>query len=400
MLRRKNHSVIIVLAVVLTCGLLYGMIDRSSSSPGVGAVKYDKAVVLSAEIEESNTYGPQRGQNVQVRLTNGPDSGKTVEIYNNRMSTKPRDTDIILAPGDRIVLRSAPENGVTKYFYADFDRVPYIYVMAAVFIASLLYFGRMIGFKSLIGLGVSLVIFWQGFLALAIKSNFNIYLLAMVFCAVISLLVLVVVYGFSVKTQAAILGTWGGLIFAGLLSFLAIYFLHLTGYETEEAFLLKANVLPLLNFRGILFAGVIIGALGAIIDVTVSIASAQYEIYQSSPEISWRELYARGMNVGKDIMGAMTMTLVLAYVGSSMPLLLMIAVLKQVEFEMILNLPIVVSELVRALIGSVGLIYAIPLTALIMATILHYKRSVIQNKRGKKITNIDSVAIPHELTNS
>ncbi len=374
MLRRKNYSVIILLAVVLICGLVYGIQDKFSDLGKTGSVNYIKAVVLSAQIEESNTYGPQRGQNVQAQLRSGPDSGKTVEIYNNRMSIKPRDTDIILAQGDRIVLRTAPENGVIKYFYADFDRVPYIYVMAAVFALSLIYFGRMIGVKSLIGLGLSLVIFWKGFLALAIKSDFNIYLLAIVFCAAISLFVLLVVNGFAVKTRAAILGTWGGLIFAGILSYLAIYFLHLTGYEAEEAFLLKANVLPFLNFRGILFAGVILGALGAIIDVTVSVSSAQFEIYQSSPEISWRELYTRGMNVGKDIMGAMTMTLVLAYVGSSMPLLLMIAVIRQVEFETILNLPVVVSELVRALIGSVGLIYAIPLTAMIMATMLCRRR--------------------------
>ncbi|MDR3590774.1 MAG: YibE/F family protein [Negativicutes bacterium] len=373
MLRGKTYGIIILLAAVLICGLFYGTRGDSSGSARTESVNYVKAVVLSAQIEESNTYGPQRGQNVQARLTSGPNSGKTVEIYNNRLSTKPRDTDIILAPDDRIVLRTAAENGVLKYFYADFDRVPYVYVMAVVFVVSLLYFGRMIGFKSLIGLGLSLLIFWKGFLALAIKSDFNIYLLAMVFCAAISLFVLLVVYGFSAKTRAAILGTWGGLIFAGILSYLAIYFLHLTGYETEEAFLLKANVLPFMNFRGILFAGVILGALGAIIDVTVSIASAQFEIYHSSPEISWRELYTRGMNVGKDVMGAMTMTLVLAYVGSSLPLLLMIAVLRQVEFEMILNLPVVVSELVRALMGSVGLIYAIPLTAAIMATMLCQK---------------------------
>lgn len=369
---RKKISLVVLIAAVFLGGLLFIIKDYCLSAGNASLDNDVSAVVVLAELKESNEIGPQRGQEVKLRLTSGPDSGKMVEIFNNRMSPiKARDTDIMLTSGDRVYLKMYDENGVTKYTFLDFDRRNPFYVLLALFIAGLVYFGRFIGFKSLVGIFVALVILWKGFVGFIIQPGTNVYILSLLFCGAISFVVLLIVSGFSRKTIAAILGAWGGLLFSGVLSYLSIYFMHLTGFEVGgEVVFLKSNIYPHLDFRGILFAGIIIGALGALIDTTISIASAQLEIKLSSSEVSWKELYYRGMNVGKDVMGAMSMTLVLAYVGSSIPLLLMISALKKLDIDRIINMPTIMTEIVRALVGSIGLIFAIPLTALIMAALL------------------------------
>ena len=155
---------------------------------------------------------------------------------------------------------------------------------------------------------------------------------------------------------------------------MAIQLMHLTGIDTEEAITLKSNI-PSIDFQGILFASIIIGALGAILDVAISIASAQFEIYATNSQIDWRELYRRGMNVGRDMMGAMANTLILAYVGGLMPSLILLASYNDLPFAHLINTQSMMSELIRAIIGSIGLIYAIPLTAMISAMFLCYKKS-------------------------
>jgi uncharacterized membrane protein len=370
----KHASLIVLLAFVLAGILLFMAKEKYPHSDARAYNLYGKAIVVSAEMGESvDQYGLHRGQNLKLRLTSGPDSGAVVESY-HPLASKPQDYDVLLSPGDRVIVWADNNDGIKTYHFSDFDRMPYFYVLAAIFALSLIYFGRVIGLKSLVGIAISLVLLWHWFFAYTLRPEFNVYVLAVGFCAVISFFALLVVGGFSVKTEAAILGTWGGLAVASLMSYLSIFFMHLTGLDTEEAFMLKASIAPFLDFRGVLFSSMIIGSLGAIIDVTISIASSQYEIHHLSPDISWKELYARGMNVGKDIMGAMSMTLILAYVGGSLPLLLVIAVDRQIQLERVLNMPFVITELVRALVGSVGLIYAIPLTALITATLLCHRR--------------------------
>lgn len=365
---KVNLSIIFVIGFFLI--LLFTTKDRQDSQRAT-AYNYVKAVVLSAEMGGyTDKYGGHGGQNLKVRLTSGPDSGKTIEVF-QPLSAAPQAFDAILSAHDRIIVEVYNDNGVKKYYFSDFDRTPYFYVLTVVFAVSLIYFGRLIGLKSLIGIGILFVLLWRWFIVCTLQPAFSVYTLALVFCVAASFLMLIVISGISVKTLAALLGTWGGLVIASCLAYLSIYLMHLTGINTEEAFMLKTNIVPFLDFRGVLFASMLLGSLGAIIDVTISIVSAQSEIYQSFPELSWQELYKRGMNVGKDIMGAMSMTLILAYVGSSLPLLLVIAIDKKLPFERVLNLPIVITELVRALVGSIGLTYAIPFTAFITAMIFH-----------------------------
>lgn len=372
MLRRKLYGLILFFVAALAC-LTFFSTRETPANPADQHSYYVKAVVLSAEATDRlDEYGHHRAQNLKLRLTSGPDSGKIVESF-HQLASRPQDFEIVLSADDRVILGIDNDNGIIIYYFSDFDRSLPLYLLAAVFAGSLAYFGRIIGLKSLIGIGLSLILLWRGFIYAMLQPNVNVYLLALLFCFFISFLIMIIISGTQVKTWAALLGTWGGLTFASILACLSVYFMHLTGLDTEEAFMLKASIVPFLDFRGVLFASMIVASLGAVIDVTISVASAQLEVYDSCKGVSRKELYARGMNVGKDIMGAMSVTLILAYVGVSLPLILLIALDKHTPFERILNLPVITTELVRALVGSIGLIYAIPLTAMIMAAILTRK---------------------------
>lgn len=368
--KKIKYSVFIFLVIGLICMLFYAT-GKKQEQPNL---IYEKAIVISTEtVDLSDNYGKRKGQNLKLRLLTGSESGKVVDSFNNLL-TQQLDFDRLASPGDRVFVVATERNGVRLYHFSDFDRTLYFQVLCAIFVLGLLLFGRSVGLRSLIAMGISLILLWYGFITYILVPKVNIYLLSVVFCAIISCIILLVVSGISYKTVSALLGTLGGLAFASLLSYFSIRLMHLTGIDTEEAYMLKSHVLPYLDFHGIYFASIIIGSIGAIIDVTISIASAQFEIYRCSPEITWRQLYSYGITVGKDIMGAMSNTLILAYAGSSLPLLITLATDKELPSERIINLPFVMTELVRALIGSIGLTYAIPLTALIMATLACHKK--------------------------
>jgi uncharacterized membrane protein len=356
---------IIVLGIVLRANWL-------AQPTGKNAVYYKAVVQRVAMGAYQDEYGEHRGQQVGLQLKTGPDKDKTVQVFNPLVNNA-EDFDTLLTPGDRVLVGITEEKGLTTYYVSDFDRTAFFYGLVFLFGASLIYFGRIIGLKALLGIAVALVILWRGFLVCLALPTINIFGVTLAFCLLVSFLVLIIISGFSLKSGAALIGTWGGLAVAGTLSYATIYLLHLSGINTEEAYMLKANILPFLDFHGVLFASMLIGALGAIIDVAVSIASAQWEMVRTSPTMEGQEIFRRGMNVGKDIMGAMSITLIFAYVGSSLPLLLVIAVDRQIPFEQVLNLPLIISELVRALVGSIGLIYAIPLTALVIPAFCQHK---------------------------
>lgn len=370
-MKQQKYIIYIILAAGLLCTLFYA----TGSNGEKQKRSYEKAVVISAELVESpDSYARRNGQELTVRIITGPESGKTVTIFNN-LAAQQLDFDRFAFPGDRVFVAVSEEAGIRSYYFSDFDRMLHFQILLVVFVLGLLYFGRTVGLRSLIAMVISLAMLWYGFMAFILEPTVNIYFLSVTFCVIISCIILLIVSGVSVKTAAALLGTLGGLALASLLSYYSIKIMHLTGIETEEAYMLKAHLMPYLDFRGIYFASIILGSIGAIIDVTISIAAAQLEIYRSSPQITWRQLYSSGMAVGKDVMGAMSNTLILAYVGSSLPLLLTLAADNALPSERIINLPFVMSELVRAIIGSIGLTYAIPFTSLIMSALVFYKRS-------------------------
>lgn len=302
-----------------------------------------------------------RRQMVEVEVREGPRSGSTI-VVPNEITDNPA-YNVAVRPGDEVILAVTTENGRRPEFnIADHHRAPVLGGLLALFLTAFLVFGGRQGFKALVGLLLCGALICFVLLPLSMQG-FNPLVTAVFICLVAVAASMSLVAGFSRKSLAAILGTIGGIIAAGVSAQIVIGTAHLTGLSSEEAQILRGSVLPQPAhfYTGLLAAGMLIGALGVIMDVGISIASAVWEVSRADRKLTARQLYKSGMNVGRDIMGTMTNTLVLAYAGSALPLLLLACQIPSIK---LLNLDLVATEVAATLTGSLGLVLTIPLTAL------------------------------------
>ncbi len=359
---------------VLAFFLLSGVVTAAPNDNKTQSVQYEKGVVLAVsplDAAMQKQYFMGQGDLVTIKLTSGPEKDKVVESFNYTTGKSP--FEIKVNPGDRIIVAVSNDLGKTTYHVSDFDRFDYVYILLGIFVVCLVVFGKMVGVKSVAVIALSTLIIFKFFIGQVLEAKIDLTILTLLVSAVIAALTQITISGWNRKSFAAIIGTVGGVAVAGFLSIVAIKWMHLTGLDSEEAMLLKASLLSSIDFQGVLFAGMVLGALGAVMDVTISIASAIYEVKAIRPASTIKELFIIGMNVGRDIMGTMSNTLILAYTGSSLPLMLLIVSQPQVSMVKILNLNLIVTEIARALTGSIGLICAIPLTAFITALLLKDK---------------------------
>jgi uncharacterized membrane protein len=333
----------------------------------VGRVKAVTAPNVNEQLLRSTGIVARR-ELAEVEILEGPMQGSTVYIP-NEITDNPA-YNIQAVPGKELILSvvSEGQGQNPEINIADYHRVPVLAALFAAFLAVFLFFGGKEGFKSLIGLVVGILLIGMVLLPMSFKG-INPLMTAALICVAVTITTTTLVGGFSRKALAATLGTIGGVIVSGVAAQLVITSAPLTGLSTEEAQILRGSVLsqPAQFYSGLLAAGMLIGALGVIMDVAVSIASAVYEVSQTDRSLSRAQLYKKGMNVGRDIMGTMTNTLILAYAGSALPLLLLMS---QIPSSKLLNLDLVATEIASALTGSLGLICTIPLTALAAAHLM------------------------------
>lgn len=329
-----------------------------------------------------------RKQQADIEIMEGPLKGTTVSVP-NEITDNPA-YNVVPVPGKELILSVVREGGGNPEInIADYHRVPALGVLLIVFLAVFLYFGGKKGAKSLVGLVVGIALIAGVLLPLS-NQGFNPLLTAAAICFVVTITTTALVAGFSRKALAATLGTVGGVIVSALAADLVIRSAPLTGLSTEEAQILRGSMLnqPPEFYTGLLAAGMLIGALGVIMDVAVSIASAAQELAETDNTLSRHELYRKGMNVGRDIMGTMTNTLILAYAGSALPLLLLMA---QMPSTKLLNLDLVATEVASALTGSLGLVCTIPLTAFAAAHLMRGK------DQKKPVRNSGQTPVPTNL---
>nr|WP_155997565.1 YibE/F family protein [Treponema vincentii] len=246
-----------------------------------------------------------------------------------------------------------------------------VYALIVIFAAALILVGKKNGLKALITLAITVGLIFGIFLPCIIRGM-NPILLALAVCSFATVITLLIISGNNKKTYTAIMGTIGGVIIAGIFAFIAGKLLALTGLGNEDAQMLA--FIPQhrrIDYQGLLFAGIMIGALGAVMDVAMSISSAMWEIVSVSPDISKKQLIKSGMNIGRDIIGSMSNTLILAYVSTSIPVLLLFILFPN-GFTEIINLELLASEVLRAVAGSIGLICTIPITVQLVGR-LHHK---------------------------
>jgi uncharacterized membrane protein len=179
---------------------------------------------------------------------------------------------------------------------------------------------------------------------------------------------LYIVYGWNVKTHAAVLGSFIALAITGVLAYIFVTNARLTGYGDENMFFVTQMTQNQLNVRSLLLAGVLIGTLGVLDDLVISQASAVFELFRNNPNQTFRELFKSAMNIGQDHIAATVNTLVLAYAGASLPMLLLFS-FRNVDYGLAINLEFIAEEIVRTMVGSLGLFAAVPITTGLAALI-------------------------------
>jgi uncharacterized membrane protein len=308
-----------------------------------------------------------------VVATKGPcsyDDGYTCRTYRFDLLDEPVGEIVIqefpdepgqpdLSEGDTVFLSVATrDDGTVVYQYAGRDRRVMLLVLGLLFAGTVVGLGRLRGLAALAGLVISLaILLW--FILPAIIGGEDAVLVALVGGGAIALVALYLAHGYNPLTHVSALGSFAALVLTVGLSWIVLLVAQFTGLASEEAFYLLA--IPNLDFNGLLLAGIVLGAIGALDDVTVTQASAVWEVYNANPALEPSDLYAAGLRVGRDHIVSTVNTLLLAYAGASLPLLIFFTLASQ-SFGFVASTEVVAVEIVRTLVGSIGLVAAVPAT--------------------------------------
>ncbi|GGO71182.1 YibE/F family protein [Nonomuraea cavernae] len=300
--------------------------------------------------------------NATVRMREGPDLGRELTL---RLPTGPGAQRF--AAGDDVVLISVQdgESGESGYQISDHDRSTPLWLFGLAFALAVIAFGRWRGVTALAGLAITFVLLLT-FVIPGILGGEPPMLVAIVGAAAIMLTVLYLTHGFTLTTSMAVLGTLASLTLTGLLSYAAIGFARLSGITDDSSFTLDLSLS--IDTQGLLLASIIIGALGVLDDVTVTQAVTVGELAAANPSYRFRRLYRAGSRVGRAHIASVINTIILAYAGASLPLLLLFSVGEQPLGE-VLTTPVIAQEIVRSVVGTLGLISAVPITTALAALV-------------------------------
>jgi uncharacterized membrane protein len=324
----------------------------------------------SAEVTETSSficalYATATCQKVELKLNSGPDEGEMTTV---RINIGPGSPEYSAGDKVRLIRNKVPRGAVAErvdpYSIADFERKPPLLWLGLIFAALVIVFGRLRGALSLVGLAISLLIVLV-FVVPALLRDSSPLAVALVGSMAVMLTTIPLAHGLGPKSLAAIAGTAVSLLFVVGLAIVFTHAAHLTGGASEEAATLGANDQGI-SLQGLLIAGMVIGSLGVLDDVTISQASTVMALRAANPLQGFGELFRRAIDVGRDHVSATVNTLVLAYVGTSLTTLLVFGS-GQIGVLEATNLEVVANVIVATLVGSIGLICAVPITTALAA---------------------------------
>ncbi|MEV8543145.1 YibE/F family protein [Streptomyces sp. NPDC051572] len=301
-----------------------------------------------------------------VTVSTGKDKGRTfTEIVQPDQSRQ-------LHQGEKVVVAyepSAPRD--LQYSVTDVNRKFPMALLAGIFALVVVVVGRLRGVMALVALAISFMIL-NFFILPAILHGSNPLIVAVVGSSAIMLIALYMCHGLSARTSVAVLGTLMSLVLIGVLGSVFIGWAALTGNTDDNTGLIH-GLYPSIDMSGLLLAGVIIGSLGVLDDVTVTQTSAVWELHEANPSMGWRGLYRAGIRIGRDHIASVVNTLVLAYAGAALPLLLLFSI-AQSSVGAVANSELVAEEIVRTLVGSIGLVASVPVTTALAALVVSADR--------------------------
>ncbi|WP_423363798.1 YibE/F family protein [Mycoplasma sp. P36-A1] len=286
--------------------------------------------------------------------------------------------------GDKVILNHGGTmyDNVNYSFY-DFVRLPNFIIFVVVFLIAVIIYARFKGFNTVISLGFTLAALFLVFLP-AVLSRMNVYLWCTLACLFIVIVTMIIVYGPSKKSLSAGIGIIAGLFVSALIMFATEGFLFLSGIGSEDMFFLSATLGEhQLDFKAITFSMIIIGSLGAVMDIGVSIAASIAELKETNPDMSTAQLIKSGNNIGKDINGTMVNTLILAYIGSSF-INVITMLTYQTDIMVLINREEFILELFQPIVGSFGILATLPITSFVSATIMNSTNLSFRKKKKVK----------------
>jgi uncharacterized membrane protein len=306
-------------------------------------------------------------EKIRIEVLEGEVKGKVLEL----------DNDFIdLSDGDIFYLkRIIPwEGGKDLYSVYEPYRTPSLLVLTILFIVLTIIFGGKQGLRGLLSLGGSLVLI--GFVLLpAILKGYSPFLTSIGISSLIIILGSYITHGFNKTTTSAVVGMILTISVIGIFAYYSIHAVELTGFDTDEATYLHFNTQGRIDLAGLLLGGILIGLLGVMYDAAIGQAISVEELHRVAPHIPRRTIYKRAIRIGREHIGALVNTLAIAYVGASLPLLLLFYASSE-SSVVIINREIFSTEIVRSLIGSIGLILAVPITTLISVWMIISKKDV------------------------
>lgn len=326
---------------------------------------YYKGTVEEIVAEEVISIGGFRQpyQRAKIKIINGPNEGRVFE-HDYQLPQSDKEANRLRVGEKVVVVRVTSEDG-EDFYIAEKYRLPSVYLLFFGFFALAVIFGRWKGFSSVLGLAFSLVVIVK-FVLPQIVAGRSPVVVSIIGGLAILIVSLYLAHGFQKRTTVALVGTLIALTLAALLAAFAVSFAKLFGLGSEEALTLLQAPTQNINLRGLLLGGIIIGSLGVLDDITTAQAATVDELHRANPSLSFSELYHRGLSVGREHIASLVNTLALAYVGASLPIML-IFTKTDFPFWVTFNSEFVVEEIVRTLVGSMALMMAVPITTTLAA---------------------------------
>ncbi len=365
------RAVVLVLAIATIVGLAVLWPGEGKSNIGESIVaESESAEVTRVEQFPCSGIQSQTCRKVSIELRSGDRKGERSSLS---LEAGRLDPDVDVGDRVRVVENITPPGAEPiagqEFSLTDFERGRPMLFLALAFGGLVILFGRLRGALSLVGLGLSLALVLL-FVAPAIQDGKSPLAVAVVGAMAVMLVTITLAHGLGPKSLAAILGTAASLVLTVALAVIFTDLTHLTGLSSEEATFLLASEGGL-SLDGLLLAGMVIGALGVLDDVTISQASTVLALRGANPAQRFRELFGRALDVGRDHVSATVNTLVLAYVGAALPVLLIFTA-APLGFTEAVNLELIAKEVVATLVGSIGLIAAVPITTALAALLARH----------------------------
>jgi uncharacterized membrane protein len=332
--------------------------------------EFYKAKVNTIVSEGKKDVGSKQNisQIISVHLLEGPDKGKDITMEHGGMFTISESQKV--TSGDTVVLtRSSDQTGKAIYSVADKYRLPWVGGILAGFFLIVFFIAGKKGLGALLGMIFSLaVIMW--FIVPQILGGADPLLISVTGSVFILIVTMYLAHGFKTQTHIALSATALSLFLTALFSILFVSIARLSGLGSEDAYTLQQGFNEIINFRGLLLGGIIIGALGVLDDVTTTQAATVHELHETNPKATFEDLFRKGMRVGQEHIASVVNTLVLAYAGASIGIFIFLHLGMQQEAQplwVMLNSEVIMEEVIRTLAGSLGLILAVPITTLLAA---------------------------------